>query len=460
MKKRFVIPSLPIALFLTFVLAATVWPIRLLAQEQASESNAQAPLLTVDDAISLALENNRLVKNSSLEEQKYEFQVSTARTKRLPYFHVDVLGGELLHSFDFTFPAGSFGTYPGVGPIPSTDAKINSPAVFTTYATGAIDMPILQQYKIGLGIHLTELGRDIAREDVRAEQQKIAAQVQEAYFNMVAIQTGVNATKQAVTTLEEAQRVTAQHEKEQTVLKADALEVDAQLAKARYDLMTAENGLQTQRENLNQLLGRDLAIDFRVESNPEDRTNDLTLESARQKALTNRPENRQAQLKAKQAEYDRRLAKAAYIPDLSVSLRYLGINNVEVLPSNVATAGFYFSWEPFDWGRRSNNVKEKIRTLEQAKNGISETESQISVEVGMRYRQWQEASLLLTASRTSHEAAEEQLRVMTNKYKEQAALLKDLLQAEARNSETNFQYQQALSSYWTALAELRKAIGE
>ena len=71
-----------------------------------------------------------------------------------------------------------------------------------------------------------------------------------------------------------------------------------------------------------------------------------------------------------------------------------------------------------------------------------------------------EASLLLKASRTAHEAAAEQLRVTGNKYKEQAALLKDLLQAQAQSSETNFQYQQALSSYWSAFAELRKAMGE
>ena len=69
-----------------------------------------------------------------------------------------MLGGELLHSFDFTFPAGSFGTYPGTGPIPSTNAKIHTPAVFTTYLTGNIDQPITQQYKIGLAIHATELG--------------------------------------------------------------------------------------------------------------------------------------------------------------------------------------------------------------------------------------------------------------------------------------------------------------
>jgi outer membrane protein TolC len=247
---------------------------------------------------------------------------------------------------------------------------------------------------------------------------------------------------------------------EKTVLRADALDVDARLAKSRYELSVSENGLATQREALNQLLGRDVATPFRVDFMPGQDTSDLTLDSARHEAQVNRPECRQAQLKKKQAEYDRRLAKAEYIPDLSLSLRYQGINNVQVLPQNVATAGFLLTWEPFDWGRRHNKVAEAAKTVEQARNGIQETESQVAVEVGAKYRKWQEASLLLEASRTAHEAAAEQFRVTGNKYKEQAALLKDLLQAQAQNSETNFHYQQALSSYWSAFAELRKAMGE
>ncbi len=68
--------------------------------------------------------------------------------------------------------------------------------------------------------------------------------------------------------------------------------------------------------------------------------------------------------------------------------------------------------------------------------------------------------MLLNAARTGHEAAAEQFRVTSNRYKEQAALIKDLLQAQARSTETEFQYQQALSSYWSALADLHRAMGE
>jgi outer membrane protein len=429
-------------------------------QQQTLSVDADAPVLTLDEAVALALTHNRQVENAVLEVQKNDFQVSTARSKRLPQFQFSALGGELLHSFDFTFQKGAFGSYPSTGPIPGTNAKIHNPAVFTTYLTGSVDQPLTQQYKIGLGIHATELGREIAREDVRAERQKIAAEVRNAYFNLFAVQASVDAAREAVKTFEEAQRVTVQYVSEKTVLRADALDVDARLAKSRYELSVAENGLATQREALNQLLGRDIGTPFRVEFIAEQDTSDLTLDSARQAALAGRPEVREARLKEKQAEYDRRIAKAEYIPDLSVDLRYQGINNVQVLPQNVATAGFLLTWEPFDWGRRHNKVVEKTKVVEQSRNAVEETESQVAVEVGAKYRKWREASLLLKASRTAHEAAGEQLRVTANKYKERAALLRDLLQAQAQSSETNFQYQQALSSYWGVFAELRKAMGE
>jgi len=235
-------------LSLVLILCALVSPIPSWAQQQASDAETGAPLLTLDEAVGLALQHNWNVKNSVLEVQKQDFEVGTARSRRKPQFQFSMLGGELLHSFDFTIPQGSLGNYASTGPIPSTNAKIHTPAVFTTYLTGSIDQPLTQQYKIGLGIRATELGRDIAREEVRAERQKIAAEVRTAYFNLFAIQANVYAAREAVKTFEEAKRVTVQYVSEKTVLRADDLDVDARLAKSRYELSVAENGLDTQRE--------------------------------------------------------------------------------------------------------------------------------------------------------------------------------------------------------------------
>jgi outer membrane protein TolC len=420
----------------------------------------EEPLLTLEAALSQALDNNRQVKISALEAQKTGHQVNIARSRRWPQFQVGALAGSLLHSFDFTIPAGSLGTYAETGPIPSTDAKIRTPAQFTASVTAAVDQPLLQLYELNLGVKAAELGREIAREGLRAERQKVAAEVRRAYFDLVATQAAVDAVRDTVKTLTEAQRVTAERVAEQTVLRADALEVDARLLRSRYELSAAENRLATQREVLNDLLGRDLLTRFRVEPLPELNASGLTIEAARQRAAESRPELRQADLRERQADYERRIAKADYIPDLSLSVRYMGFHNYEVLPTNVTVAGLFLSWEPFDWKRRSNKVAEKTRALEQARSGAQQARSQVAIDVGVKHRTWSEAALLVQAARTGYDAAAEQLRVTADRYREEAALLRELLQAQARSSETQFQYQQALSSYWGAMADLRRAMGD
>lgn len=425
-----------------------------------AESSGAAPLLTLDEAVSLALRDNRVVKNAALEAQKAEDRVGIARSKRLPQFQVDALAGSLVRPFDFSFPAGSFGTYPDIGPIPSTDARITTKARLTTFVSAGVDQPLSQLHKIRIGIRVAELERDMTGEALRAERQKIATKVRKAYFDLVAGQVAADAAREAVKTLTEVQRVTARHLAQQAVLPADALEGDARLDKGRHELSAAENRLVSQREILNDLLGRDLATAFRVEPLAAEDASDLPLETARQRAAENRPEIRQAQMAQDLAQNARRLAKADYIPDISLSARYQGFYNFEVLPRHVTTVGIFVTWQPFDWKRRSRTVAEKTKAVEQAKNDVQQARSGVAIDVGVAHRKWTDAALLVRAARASYRAALERLRVTADRYREEAALLKDLLQAETGSSEAQFQYQQALSSYWGAAADLRRAIGD
>ena len=235
---------------------------------------------------------------------------------------------------------------------------------------------------------------------------------------------------------------------QQTVLRAEALEVDARLARSLYELSVAENGLATQREHLNELLGRELTTAFRVDAMPRTDAAGLTLEAVRQQRAGEPAGNPPGRSEGQQADYDRRLAKAEYMPDLSLSVRYIGFNNFEVIPANVTTAGLFLTWEPFDWGRRSNNVAEKVDGRRPGPQRCAGDPSADRASKSARSTaSGRRPALLLAAARTSHEAALEQFRVTTNRYKEQAALIRDLLQAQARSTDADYQYQQALSSY-------------
>jgi outer membrane protein TolC len=122
--------------------------------------------------------------------------------------------------------------------------------------------------------------------------------------------------------------------------------------------------------------------------------------------------------------------------------------------------GFTLNWEPFDWGRKRHEMAEKRKTIEQAREGVSEAEALILREVSDRFRRLNETRALLRVSELLRDSVREKLRVATNKYEAEAALYKDVLQAQTGLAEAQDRYQQALLAFWTARADFEKAIGE
>src|SRR5689334_19354301 len=72
-------------------------------------------VLSWDQAIQIALKNNREAKNARLDIQKSEDKLDAYRTRRLPQFKITSTISQPLSSFDTTFEKGVFGTYPGIG---------------------------------------------------------------------------------------------------------------------------------------------------------------------------------------------------------------------------------------------------------------------------------------------------------------------------------------------------------
>jgi outer membrane protein len=186
----------------------------------------------------------------------------------------------------------------------------------------------------------------------------------------------------------------------------------------------------------------------------------MDVASARTRALADRPELKEARLRVKQAELDKRVKKSEYIPDVSLAVTYASPRNFDsFVPKNFLAAGVSVTWEPFDWGRKRHELAEKEKTIEQANNGLRDAENGVMIEVGAKFRELQQARQALRVAQLKQETARENMRISTNKYKVQAALLSDVLQTQAAMADADYQYQQALLAYWTARADYEKAIG-
>jgi outer membrane protein len=177
-----------------------------IVQASAIEESS-ADVLTVDQAVQIALANNRSLKIVSLNVDSSKEKLAAEKTRRLPAFNTYILASQVLQPFSFTVPAGQFGTYPGIGPIPATTTPITTPSQPTAYVFATASQPLLTLYKINLHIHGQELSVAQAAQKVREERISIVDDVRQAYYGIVEIQNAIEATEASIKQYEELDRI-------------------------------------------------------------------------------------------------------------------------------------------------------------------------------------------------------------------------------------------------------------
>jgi outer membrane protein len=417
--------------------------------------------LTLDQAVAMALENNRGLHSSGLEAQKAREKLNANRTRQFPSINFYLLGAQQLQSFDFTLQKGVLGTYSGTGPLPANDVHLKTPLAPTGMFVGRIQQPLSSLIRIRRNLETLKTGVELAREQTRADKQKVVREVKRVYYVLQQVDSGLRSVRQTVNLYKELARLTENYVAGEVVLKAELLEVQTRLAKAEQSESVLVDQQASAKEQLNQLLARDVLTDFQVQSVLEIADDSLDVEAARRKALQQRPEIRQAKLRQIQAEQDLRAKKAEYIPDLAAEFNSLAFMNYgPFLPTRSNSVGLSVSWEVFDWGRKKYEAAEKRHTLEQAGNSQRDAVNSVLIDVNDKYRGLRQSRTQLRVARLAQETAIESLRVTKNKYAVQNVLLKDVLQGQVSLEQSNSDYQQALLSFWNSRADFERALGE
>lgn len=430
----------------------------------AAYGQSGARTLTLDEAIDIAIRNNRSAKNAQLEADRSSDKLAALKTRRLPGLKVSGLINQPLTTFDTTFEQGVFGTYQGIGPIPSETTSITSSTNTSALMVAQITQPITQLKRIGLQIKQQELAREISDAARQATNQTIVNEVKRAYYAILQTQGAADAAEEAVKLYKELDRVTGEYVVQQVALKTDQMNVQTKLAEAEYHVMSLKNVLSSQKEQLNNLLGRDVGTEFVIVEGfdtAQVMMRETSLTEARQRALQQRPEVREARLRMQQAALDVRAKKTEFIPDVSLTLTYAStFNYSNFVPRSVTGLGVQIEWEVFDWGRRKHEVAEKARVVSEADNDLQQTQNQVVMEVNNKFRTLQESCQMIRIARLAQTAARADVQMVSYKYRLEAVLLKDVLQAQTTLADANANYQKALLSFWTAKADFEKALGE
>lgn len=453
--------SLPLSLRRTIVVAGALALLAATSRPLAGEEiAADAEVLTLDQALALALKNSAAILSAEAQVQRSEEELAASRTRRLPSLEVQASASQLLSSPEVAFPAGAFGTYAGTGPIPATDTVIKADTAPTGWINASVAQPLTQLHKTGLGVKASRLSRDSERQQLRLQRASVAHEVRRLYYGALQSQSAAEAARDQAKALRQMDLEVGRYVALEAALRYEGLEVKTRLAEQEYRIVTLDNAIETCKEQLNALFGREPRTPFELVPVTAASLEEVDVEVARARALDRRPELEQARLRVEQADTTRRLKKAEFIPEVSLAVTYYSFFNVELLPRSLAQLGLQLKWEPFDWGRRRKELASKTLAVDQARYAARDERHRVLVQVDRAFRQVQEARALVAVRRLGHESAQERVRVALLRGREQTMLLREVLQEQADLAAARAQYDEAQLSLWQARAELDKAMGE
>ena len=419
-------------------------------------------VLTLEQALEIALDQNLAVANAELDIAASEGELKAIKTRRLP--NMDVRGGysDNLESQSFLFEQGVWGNYPVIGDIPSQDISITSMDGGMSYVSADISQPLSQQYRIGLGIQQNEVRVEMADQRLRMTQTEVASLVKQTYFDILQFESQLQTTEESIAFYISLQQLVANYVEQKVSLAYELLEVEARLARRQAEAVVERNDLTMLKQRFNKLLNRALGTPFRLAQLPDfdSQFAQMSLDQAMDLALAQKPEIVESRLMVKHAELGYDIKKSEYFPDVDLRFRYSRLFNTQFIPGTEAYVGIHARWEFYDWGRKSYELASKEAEIDHSINKLQESEESARISVERSFNAMHESRQILEAARLSEVAAREKLRVLNNQYIQQVILLQDLLDAETELSRASTGYNRAVLDVWKAEAELKRALGE
>src|SRR3989440_585455 len=213
-------------------------------------------------------------------------------------------------------------------------------------------------FDFGKNLAATEAARklaEVAVENVELQRQLISLAVKEAYTNILFAGRLIRVQDQAVQRAELNLRSAKGFFEVGTRPKSDVARAEVDVANARVDLIRARNALRTARVALNTAMAIDVDTPTEIVDNLIYQPVTLDRQALRADSLRQRPEYRQAKLRAAAAEALERQTFRNFFPDVTGSGAYGG---AQPQFNESWSATLSLNWSLFDGGNRIARYQE------------------------------------------------------------------------------------------------------
>jgi outer membrane protein TolC len=412
--------------------------------------------LTLDEALRLGRERSHPLRASQARTEGALARADEARSALLPSLKVDASYRRLsdVPPFSVALP------FPGFTPI------VISPMIPDNYQLHAsVQQPLFTGSRLTNLARAARLQAEASGQDTRNDESDLVLSVTNAYWALYQARELKGAAEENVSRLENFERDTKNLLDAGMATRNDLLRIQVQLQSGRLALIDAANDFQIAGMNLNTLIGRPVDAPVTPASQPDTSVREPAAPPSVERALGERPDvaAMQARVEASQASLD--AARGSYFPQIVLSANYTYAKpNQRYLPAlnqwkDTWDLGVLVQLDVWNWGATSSQTEQAGAALRANMEMLEQARQAASLDVQRSDLALRRSASRISVARLGVSQAEENVRIISEKYRAGLATSSELLDASVALLQAKTSYTGALAEEETARARLARALG-
>ena len=417
-------------------------------------ADAQSQVITLEQALEIALSENVSVKVADLEIKRTEYAKKGAYAALYP--QIDLTGSyqrtikkQVMY---MTMNGQSMGIEVG---------KSN-----TINAGASAAMPVVNAQLWG-SLKLSALDVELAVEKARSSRLEMVTQVKNAYYAVLMAKEAFNVYKDvyenAVLNLEETQKkFDAQKTSEFELVRAKT-----SVANAVPNVYNAESSVILALWQLKAVLGVDLDMDLDVAGKLEDHSQQMFYDIHQHDSvsLDNNTTMKQLAIQMEQLAQNIKLQKFANIPSLALAFNFSYMSMADDVSfkefpwTPYSTVGLSLNIPIFAGGKRYQAIRQAKNQHQQVQLQVANTERQLKIAIRQSLNSMEMNMKSYYAAQTAAESAQKAYDIAAASYKLGRGTLLDLNDAQLALTQSQLAKSQAVYNFLAAKAQLEQTLG-
>lgn len=415
--------------------------------------NAQDPRpLSLNEAIDLSIKNSKQLKINRAKIEQASASVKEAIERRLP--DAKVSGSYIfLTSPNIDLKTKSNGSGGSGGSTP----KVNQAA----YGILNLSMPLYAGGKIRYGIESSKYLAQAEALDAENNKEQVIENTIEAYVNLYKAGAAVQLYDSDLLQAQQRVKDFANLEKNGLLARNDLLKAQLQTSNVELALVDAKNNWELANVNMNLMLGLpENTILFPDSAIINQSITVKALDEYVQSAIKNRKDVEALGLRKQAADVGIKAAKADIYPNIALTGGYIAADVPKLLTiTNAVNVGVGVQYNIGSLWKTKSKVEEAEGRSKEIEATQELMNDNIRLQVNKSYLNWLGSQKKIEVYEKAIEQADENYRIVKNKYANSLATLNDLLEADIAQLQSRLNYSFAKADAVVVYNQLLKAAG-